>query len=672
VRWWAAGRRDDGVYAVLYAVLVVVLIGMAAIVVDLASVRQDRRLDRSAADSAVLGGASFLDPSGGAASTPLAACQKAWQYLATTLRISVPGSACSSFIGVPLTPCPVNEIPDNTTVPPGDITVRVSWPIPKTGGSGFLSPDLAPGAVTQGFASKTDGSDAGCDRLGVAIFQTSRFGLAGAFGASSTQTQVHSVALTSTLPKRPGDTAALNVLNTTVCQALSTGGQGKIVVNRATDLSRGVMAVESDGSGCGNNNQYVIDVSSNNNNKVCASGPSQVPDNLGTCDGQGKIVQHALDVSAGLTKAYAGSPNAVTAGYPLSPQPQAEGGISLWNPVTKDYGCKSLPLVAGVTQACSSYPPYIGDLYTDLDKNSPTPYPGVGTYSGIVYGGSFTTLNDGTALAPYGGLGTFTCAQANNASSKFYVPAGYWYVNCPDSNNAAGFQVSSEAVFGGGQIDFAGGVQVAKNNACFSVNTPFASLPATPDLLSCPTATSLSNEQATTVPAPIQEAIVFIRGVQGFTNGSSGTSILLPQTLVAQSNGGLLGLGGGAGTLLWTAPGAGTLTSGVSRLDTLCTLASVLDPTCQASHFSKTAYWNEVNTTGSQLLSIKGQGSLSLVGTFFAPRGDFSFDGQGSYFATNAQFWVDTLALSGQGGLGLTPDASLSFKRPSFAVSLIR
>jgi hypothetical protein len=658
-------RGDEGVYAILYAVLVVVLLGMAALVVDIATLRADKRDGRTAADNAALAGAADL---GAGPWAPRAACDTAWRYALQTLGISSPTSACSGF-PVSATSCPSLQTLSATA---GGVTIGVTWPVPRDNAAMTTPDGLPDGSSPRVFNASTDGSDAGCDRLAVTILRDRPLGLGAALGVAQGTSHAQSVARFSLVPKSKGPVAALNILNLTDCKSLSTGGQGNIVVNRSTSLTPGIIEVESAGtSGCSiNNNKYVIDVSSNNNNRICASGPSQVPDTLGTCDGQGRIKVHALDSSTTAPFAYVGSPGQVTAGYPLSPTPIAEGGYFQWDPVTADYGCYALPSTT-VTKACSAYPPYIKNLYTGMLASPPTPYNGVGTYSGGTYS-SFTTLSDGVNLAPYGGLGTFSCVQTNALTSSYYVPPGAWYVNCPDGNNQAGFQVKSNAIFGGGEVLFEGGVQVAANGACLSVNTPLASLPLTASLLTCPTTTNPTNEQASTQPPPSREAIVFIRGSQGFTNGSSGTTILLPQTLVAQKAGGLLGLGGGAGTLLWTAPGGGTVSGGHSTLDTLCTQAGTLDQTCLDSHFSKTAYWNETLTTGSETLSIKGQGSLSLVGTFFAPRGDFVFSGQAPFYATNAQVWVDTLALSGITGLGLTPDTSLSFNPPEHSVALIR
>lgn len=674
----AAAARDpeEGAYAILYATLMVFIIALAAVVVDLSAIRQDRRADRAAADAAAIGGASKLNPNA-TGSSPREACLLAWKYLATSLSITVPSGVCNAFNGESLESCPTTQI--NDTVDVGRRRIRIAWPIPRNGTGGFLDPDLAPGSVGQPFSAAADGTDPGCDRLGVSVREDQVFGLAPAFGISGGTTEVHSVARLTPHPETPGELAALNILNLTDCQTLTTSGQGFIVVNRATDDSRGVIADESAPTTCGSSNKFVIDPASNNLNRICASGPDQVPDNSGSCDGEGKIETHARDAAATEATAYNGSPGPVANGVPLYGHLVPEGGVALWDPVAQVYGCASLPRTVinslTITRACGDYPPYISDAYSDLDSNTPTPYSGVGTYSGTTYGATFTTLNDGQVLgagAFAGGLGTFRCVQSSALTDSYYVPPGNWYVDCPDGNNTAGFQPAAVAQFGGGQLVFRGGIRVAATGSCFAVNVPRASLPLTPALLQCPLAQQPNSITATTDPPPTQEALMMVRGRQGFTAGAGVRSILLPQTAVLQASGGLLDLGGGAGTLLWTAPGGGTVTGGATTLETLCTSGGVLDQTCLDSRLSKIAYWNETRTTGNEILGIGGQGALALVGVFFSPRADFVFTGQAAYTATNAQFWVDTLAVKGQGGLGLTPSPNLGIFRNSFSVSLIR
>lgn len=667
-----SGRRrfrggDEGAYAVLYAALVVVLLAFAAIVVDLSTVRQDRRLNRSAADAAALGGARFLLPNG--VVDPFAACNRAWEYLSVTLRLTgVPANKCDSFNLTPAavaTHCAANPTAqiNSPDIQIGNRSFRIAWPVPPQ--SNFLNAEIAPGNIAQPYdtsATRSDGTAAGCDRIGVAVFEDQTFSLAGAFGATGTTTQVHSVALARVQPGGTPQLAALNVLNPTVCQALDTGGQGQVVVNRGIDssdpsgttFSPGIIAIESDGTACGSGtSDNVLAVSSNNNNRVCASGQTQVPDAVGTCDGKGLILQAALD--PGGRRAYPGSPGTPQA--PISPAPQPENGISRWTPVTDIYGCRTLPALTKPANTCqSSTPNYIKTLYDTYGSGTTAPtsvYSGVGTYAGAGYG-AFQTL-------PGPALPQFTCSPSN-----LYIPAGNWFINCPDDNNRAGFALAgngSTVVFGGGHVVFAGGIDAAKATSCFAFNVPLSPAPPAGSV-TCPIVQGAQTSTATTSPPPVREAILLSRGRQSITNGSSNVTVLMPQTMIVQTGGGALEFGGGTGTVLWTPPAGGSRVNGVSTLGALCSN----DRACMTSRFDKISYWNESTAPNS----IGGQGSITYVGVYFAPRARFTFAGQGAGAGTNAQFWADTLSLSGLARLFLTPDAAVGVPRPVFSFNLIR
>ena len=72
-------RADDGATIVLIAVSMMLLIGMAALAVDLGALREDIRADRLAADAAVTAGVAEINPFSGADGKD--ACEVAWDYL---------------------------------------------------------------------------------------------------------------------------------------------------------------------------------------------------------------------------------------------------------------------------------------------------------------------------------------------------------------------------------------------------------------------------------------------------------------------------------------------------------------------------------------------------------------------------------------------------------------
>lgn len=655
---------EDGVYAILYAVLVVVLLGMGAIVVDFAQVRQDRRLDRSATDAAVVGGVRALSPGNPTGASPYQACLSAWRYLSTTLAISTPGSACgnfasydsgasvSSYCSATSAPWPA-EIVDDRPVS-GGRTVRIAWPIPyhSPGGpvSEFLTPEVAPGSVSQNFNDSVDGSVNGCDRLGVAVFEDEKFGLGSGIGARGTKTQVHSVARYKESPGSGQTIAALNILDLHACRALYASGQGAIRVFPDTTGGGGVIAVESDGTtDCSGGTKYVIDSSLNASALICALGPGENASNCATTLG-GSIQSHALETPQ-FGKAY--SPGKI------HPVPIPEGGIYGWTPVTDDYGCATLTSspprpVRSCPNPRVPTPNYIKQLDSAYATGTPTTeYSPDPSYSGTSYG-PFVRLANGTPIP--GGVGNFSCSP----SANMYVPPGNWFVDCSISAGANGVSI----VFGGGHLVVNGGINISRQGACFAFNTPIA-VP-----LPCPTVVNVGTATATTSTVPLRDGLIFVRGSAGITTGSNNTSILMPQTFVYQRPGGAFNVGGGEGIILWTAPGAGAPIAGTLRLDLQCIVAGVVQKACKDSRFSKLLYWNESTSGGS---SIKGQAGFNLVGVFFDPRQDFEIAGLGrGEVDASAQFWINSLNNSGQGALNMRPDPALSVPRPFYSFHLIR
>jgi hypothetical protein len=69
---------------------------------------------------------------------------------------------------------------------------------------------------------------------------------------------------------------------------------------------------------------------------------------------------------------------------------------------------------------------------------------------------------------------------------------------------------------------------------------------------------------------------------------------------------------------------------------------------------------------------LKGQASLSLNGVYFTPNAHVQFDGQGAFTQLMAQFIAQTLDMSGQGTLVMTPDPNSKVRLPKPATTLIR
>lgn len=638
---------DAGAFAILYAVLVVVLLGMAAIVVDFASVREDRRLGRSATDSAALGGAEFLNAQAVGGGSPYTACLRAWKYLASTLQVAAPAGTCGSFAAyntpASLSTCSAAgtqpaEIDDDRTV--GNRTFRVAWPIPKSGGTGFLTSDIAPGNVTQTFAPGVDGptagTDWGCDRLGVAMFENAKFALGQVLGYSGTSTQVHSVARYNPTGGPAEAVAALNVLETTDCPTLRVTGGGKAIVGPTLDngvvVGPGIIAVESDGLGGPCKSTTTAITLNGSGSSLCAASNPLNP--LGTnCDGLGTIRSYAIDTGGSGYNPNDAPPNGVT----LRPRPINEGSTYGWTPVTKKYGCEVIACVPNGPNYISLLKAKLGGSGIPSSNYAGSAAPYVDPFPGAFTDVSAYFCPKTPAALPVGG----------------FVPGNY-YVSC--TLDTAGRTV----IFKGGTLVVDGGLVNA--SGCFVMNAPTCT----------PTIVNAGTSSASITPAPARDALVYLRG-DGFDIGDR---LMMPQTFVFQA-GSATSLNVKTTTpVFWTAPGAGTVTSGRTTLEQACFVASpspgAVDQSCLNSRFSRLAYWSEYAASTTKPDNFGGQGSLSLVGVFFTPRAALNLTGGSGYSAASAQFWARYLDINGTGTLVLSPDARSAIASPTGLVTLIR
>jgi hypothetical protein len=678
-------REENGAYAILYAALVVIMIGIAAMVVDIAGVREDRRENRAAADSAATGAAEFLNPL--KTIQPKKACDRAWDYLVANLDgLTKPLAACSSFNSLPggvsaavyCTAASPTMVRDVRTV--GNRTVVIAWPIPKDDpltaadeSRGFLTPDLAPGDVEQAFYAERDGSDGGCDRIGVALIANHKFGLAAGIGAGGTSTSDHSVARFNVKDGPAEQVAALNVLNTRDCKTVVTTGGGKVFVGptfrNGEYAGPGIIAVESDGSGdcsgsaTGPGGDRVIDPNTSSGGSLVCSSATRLDPSLPNsgCDGLGVIQSHALD--PGGVRAYRGYP------ANLRPQPGPEGGIHGWNPVTLKYGCSTAALSPCVTPG-SPEPPYIDAL--------------VSAYGGSGIPTASYAASDPLYTNPYSGA--FTAVPANvcasNISTTIVLNAGNWFANC--SINIAN---GGTLVIKGGTLVVEGGFSIAggSTGGCFVMNINRTTCASASDVLFQSTGPSSLPDPSTaytTLDQP-NDAVVYLRGRScgsacGFDH--QGNLFMAKTFMFAENTAEQLSVNS-TRTTFWTAPGAGkVLANNRTALEIDCISDSsdpdplkwVVSEDCLNSRFSRLVYWSEYSAPKTKPNTFNGQGSLNVVGVFFTPTAYFNFTGGSSYTAAAAQFWADKLNVDGGAVLGLMPDARTAISSPAGAVSLIR
>jgi hypothetical protein len=253
-------RAEDGergAFLVLYVILVVAIFTMAAIAVDLASLRQDRRGDRAAADAGVAAGALSLSEGAGG---PLAGCIAAWNGAVRNLGMAVPGPGLSTnpcqAAGSPITStttCLSTDAARTVSATVNGYTVTITTPVPDA--NTLLNAETAGGDTTQAVNTNYDGSQ--CDRIAVTIAYTRASFFGNIVNSKNNSTTVHSVARALTGPGIGKPIPALVALNPHACQTINAGTGLIEAKNNGTKPA--LIQADSDASGC-NNSSHVLEV----------------------------------------------------------------------------------------------------------------------------------------------------------------------------------------------------------------------------------------------------------------------------------------------------------------------------------------------------------------------------------------------------------------------------
>lgn len=252
---------EDGAVAIVTAILLTVLIGFAALVIDLGLVRADVRSSQSAADASVTAAGLELDPT--VPNSFRSACQAGWTYFLANVD------------GDPTTPDPCDNFADAVFLQ-GSITCdsRAAGGAPTSNPSvdaplyverafGQFTfymqmpvPDSDPLMTGQAANSEFDGDDP-CERIGLRISRTRDNLLAGVLGFPTSGSSVDAVSR-RVLGGNEKEYATLIVLEPDKCLAIGAqAGTGVIVFNDKDSsvtppkLTPGVITSDSDGDQCG-------------------------------------------------------------------------------------------------------------------------------------------------------------------------------------------------------------------------------------------------------------------------------------------------------------------------------------------------------------------------------------------------------------------------------------
>lgn len=448
----ASRLRDDGYAVVMVAASLLMLMGTAALVVDLSALQLDRATDQRVTDAAASAGAlaTFEE-------SAVEGCEAALDYVRINASVgSVDDSGCSGTFS---SSCIAGMAARPLVVSAGRYTITVVNPVPN--GHSLMSPG-ALGAGSQP-AVADDGDP--CDRFGVQMSATSSSTFARVLGSEQNATTVHTVARAE-LPDPDGVPINVLVLDRFGCGAVKASGQGGIVVDAVynpdgPNLEPGVLAADSDASaGCGGVDPAVI-VVEGSNALIRADGPEGCDEQIGT----GTVGGLTSGLGCGLIQTVApGTPGcnvpacSGSGSGPNNPKPEPTALPERLTraPIDHRYNCRSdySTVPASVSWAASP-------LTTANEQDIPGCSGGNDSIHDLIAGVGST--GSPSSFGPWSPWSPTHPCDVPSSSPPISV-SGNWWINCPT------FTVRTTVTITGGNVVFDGDVNVTSGTAHFTVD----------------------------------------------------------------------------------------------------------------------------------------------------------------------------------------------------------
>ena len=634
----ALRRRDrcqgeQGAFIIVWALLLVGLLTMVAIVIDLGQARAERRTDQSIADFAALAASNQLS------SSPASACQDAWTYL----QINAPGlpsgasMPCNQFSpGCPNTPNPV------TATATGPYTITFEYPVSD---AEISDSRFTPNGSGYGLGPN-DGS--ACQRFKVTVARTRNSLFAGI--VNEFQRTAHASAVMRLTPGQTKNVPSLWLLDPTGCIAMDASGGSHVFVGQQGDPSNpdpslqktipGLITVDSDGSACGVKKTVNIGGSGTEVWAIPTSG-----------DPSGSISLFSLPAGTDCSTA----PNACNQGDVnsgrLKPVPVSRSERATRTPLDWTYNCKSasdpsaLSYVPPAPGSTTAYPKYhsvvtIGDCPASAAETTPAYIDDLRSYVGTSNApAGFLQWTTSPLVTDLNGVPLPTGSGRCNPSGPVLAATANWWVDCSNFKASGSGATAGKITIAGGNLVFDGDVSISGNGSLTINNTN-----TTQTLSGSCAGVFNSDGDVVTPPAfcPTQSAAT---GAYAYMrNGDlsmNGGNLNLNHIMLYQDNGAVKITAGAPPT--WIAPTQGM--------------------------FNKLSLWSEK----SDVYSINGGGGLNLQGVFFAPEANaFNLTGNGTFPSLHAQFVSYHLDVSGGGVLTLVPDPTVNIKAPDVGGTLIR
>jgi hypothetical protein len=596
----------------MVAITLFLLIGSAALAVDIGATWADRSTDQKITDSASAAGALEAVDGG----TPRSACQVALDYVATNASeiSSINDAGCTAFTTAKCNPA----VEEKATFTEGRYDITVIHPVAN---DHELMTSGIVGATAQPL--HPDDGNKPCNRLAVEMTATRRSLFAQLLGFGQGRTTVHTVAKASDGSEEPP--INLLVLNRHHCETISVSGSGGIIVEAIIDkdpdtgvelgLVEGMIAADSDGTvGC--SNRGVLHVASNSA-KMWAHGPTGCLTQFDTHsvgswtagDGCGKIQVYASG-TPGCEPYPANFPACTPGGSSNKPKPDPTRLNKRFTREKVDhrYNCYSdyttLPtLPSGVSWATEALTSANWQNIDACDKWDPSAFGGRGNdhiYNLIQDVKQTGTPSNRGTWSPWPG------GDCNVGTGTKIERSGNWVINCNLKVQGNVTITDGNVVFGNG-VDLNGGHLKIDNTST-------------------------------------KQGWVFFRGGQ-LKNTSTG-SLTLNYTMAYMAKTSSVNLTGSNGVIKWIAPDDG-------------------------GPFDDLALWSDSGALG-EAHTWAGQAGLEMEGVFFMPRATAEYRGGSGQQNTKAQWIADKLSAVGNSALLVAPADGRSVSFEGTGTALIR
>jgi Flp pilus assembly protein TadG len=441
--------RDRGAVLIFFALLLVGMLVITAMVIDFGALRARAGKNQAIADLSALAAGNKLS-----VGDYRGACRDAAQYLAANspaLASLNPVSLCAQGGNdIAQTVCSIpgglaQATPSQTV---GNYTVTIRFPVPES--------EISDSRASVGL---DDGGP--CDRMRVVVSSTEPAYFGGVVGKNSYTATRSAVVRGGTDPRTR--IPALWLLDPVGCTSLSVSGGSQVTVGTTSpDVVAGVIMIDSDGSAC-SSNQHTI-TSSGAGTRILAVPTSGDP--------EGVISLHALAPGATSCVAPACDPADVS-GSRITPQPIGTTERATRASVDWRYNCKS------------SYPDYHGVAVEGCEAGTPAYLDRLVSTVGASGSPGRTSESGSTAYQRW------TSSHSCNAAGTITV-GGNWWVDCPGGLSIGN---GTDVTFTDGNVVLDGGLSMTGGSLTIN-SANGGALPATclpPNVVTPCTGTSSSD-----------------------------------------------------------------------------------------------------------------------------------------------------------------------------------